>query len=344
MGCANYTITFNCVEADSLNVVYIVLNAPQYSSPAQVATIKQKWSDGTTTSAYFNRPVTMKANGISQFSSISGLESQGTIPADGSTVTLELVDDNSFEFDTSKHSFKYLVSNTEYTESDINTLIPLLTTTSTIITTPTADGTVYSSTFTYSNPSDDGYLYIVWDLRYSNQITLDYDASLALTACCSGASGTYYVNGTSFSKATMVYTDADLLTEASDGYYANGSYFRELDSALTVPLISQKLCEACTGAGGGYYAYETNNNTFYKASEACSDTDPNTGLGGFKAAGPGTTAELEVGDILYTNEFLTTPITGFNLWKHYLIPGASYTVSAKLDNSGNVLEVVKCFL
>ena len=111
MGCANYTITFNCVEAETINVVYIVLNAPEYGSgSAKTATIRQSWSNGTTDSPVFQRAILMEQDGISSFEKVSGQESSGAIPFDGSTVTLDLLEDDSFEFDTAKHSFKYLVS------------------------------------------------------------------------------------------------------------------------------------------------------------------------------------------------------------------------------------------
>lgn len=340
MGCANYTITFNCVQAETINVVYIVLNAPEYGTgEKQTATIKQKWSDGTTTSPYFQRAVLMQEDGVSRFDTITGQESSGTIPIDSSTVTVELIDDNSFNFDTGKHSFKYLVSNTQYTEADINILIPLLTTTSTIITTPSADGTMYSSTFTYSNPSDDDYLYIVWDLRYSNQQTLYYDAASDSTACCSGVSGTYYLNGTSFSSATMIYTDADLLTEAADGYYANsqtGGSYRYLETPVSDKILNTTV--ACSSCASNNFEFEIDPTQLdYPYSSACADSVFTSSL--YK---DDSFSFLQRGDVLYTDTALTVPYNGNSKWIATKKPGFTRIKFAKIDGSGNVLALYNC--
>jgi len=337
MGCANYTITFNCVEAESINVVYIVLNAPEYGSgSAKTATIRQSWSDGTTDSPSFQRAILMEQDGISAFETVSGQESSGAIPFEGSTVTLSLLEEDSFEFDTGKHSFKYLVSNTEYTEANINTLIPLLNTTATI--TNPSDGT-YRSTFTYNNSSDEDYLYIVWDLRYSNQQTLYFDASSDSTACCSGVSGTYYLNGTSFGSATMIYTDADLLIESADGYYANsqssGSY-REIETVSSAKQLSGNT--ACDSCASNSYEYNVDPTQLDQENVDCSNVTLSSSL-----YTDDSFPFLQVGDVIYTDSALTTLYNGNNKWIAMNKPGDSEVYFVLIDNSGNVLSLFTCF-
>ena len=68
MGCANYTVTFNCVTAESLNIVYVVLNSPIYSSVNAVnaeglaATIRQSWSNDDFVSPEFTREIIMSGS------------------------------------------------------------------------------------------------------------------------------------------------------------------------------------------------------------------------------------------------------------------------------------------
>jgi len=337
MGCANYTITFNCVEAETINVVYIVLNAPQYGSGSvKTATIRQNWSDGTTDSPSFQRAILMEQDGISAFETVSGQESSGAIPFEGSTVTLSLLEEDSFEFDTGKHSFKYLVSNTEYTEANINTLIPLLNTTATI--TNPSDGT-YRSTFTYNNSSDEDYLYIVWDLRYSNQQTLYFDASSDSTACCSGVSGTYYLNGTSFGSATMIYTDADLLIEAADGYYANsqsGGSYKEIETVGSNKTLT--TIATCLSCASNSYEFDIDPTQLDRASsDACGDSVFTSSL--YK---DDSFTFLQRGDVLYTDSALTTLYNGNNKWIAIRKPGFTRVKFAQVDSSGNVLSLYIC--
>lgn len=337
MGCANYTITFNCVEAETINVVYIVLNAPEYGSgSAKTATIRQSWSDGTTDSPSFQRAILMEQDGISAFETVNGQESSGAIPFEGSIVTLDLLEDDSFEFDTGKHSFKYLVSNTEYTEANINTLIPLLNTTATI--TNPSDGT-YRSTFTYNNPSDEDYLYIVWDLRYSNQQTLYFDATSDSTACCSGVSGTYYLNGTTFGSATMIYTDADLLIEGADGYYANsqsGGSYKEIETVGSNKNLT--TIATCLSCASNSYEFDIDPTQLDRASsDACGDSIFTSSL--YK---DDSFTFLQIGDVLYTDSALTTLYNGNNKWIAIRKPGFTRVRFALVDSSGNVLSLYVC--
>jgi hypothetical protein len=338
MGCANYTITFNCVEAETINVVYIVLNAPEYGGgSAKTATIRQNWSDGTTDSPSFQRTILMEEDGISAFETVNGQESSGAIPVEASTVTLDLLEDDSFEFNTGKHSFKYLVSNTEYTEANINTLIPLLNTTATI--TNPSDGT-YRSTFTYNNLSDEDYLYIVWDLRYSNQRTLYFGAASDSTACCSGISGTYYLNGTTFGSATMIYTDADLLIEAADGYYANsqsGGSYREIETVGSEKQLNGNT--VCASCASNSYEFEIDPTQIDNLdSEDCSTVTFTSSL--YKSD---SYPLLQRNDVMYTDAALTTAYNGNNKWIAIRKPGFTQIYFAQIDGSGNVLYLYICF-
>lgn len=56
-------------------------------------------------------------------------------------------------------------------------------------------------------------------------------------------STTYYINGTNFSTATAVYTDAELTTCAPDGYYRLGNITRQ---QLNCQLLQEQNCNDCS--------------------------------------------------------------------------------------------------
>ncbi len=56
-------------------------------------------------------------------------------------------------------------------------------------------------------------------------------------------STTYYINGTNFSTANTVYTDAELTTPASDGYYRLGGITRQ---QLNGQLREEEACNDCS--------------------------------------------------------------------------------------------------
>lgn len=349
MGCANYTVTFNCVESESLNVVYIVLNAPFYSSANPVlteglaATIRQRWTNSDYTSPEFVRQIIMSSDGNPFFRKETGVESEDSIPAEGAIVTFGIVDD-SFSFNTQKHSFKYLVSNTEYTSNDIDTLLPLLNTASPI--SSPVNG-LHQATFEYTNPSDDDYLYLVWDLRYSQQVTLDYDASSASTACCSGVSGTYYLDGPNLIQATMIYDNASLITESADGFYndgaSEGGFYRELDTVSSVKtLLTRTKCDGC-GPGPVLYDTFVGNTTQYNTiSQACVNKD--TTLTIYRAERSENVAGLN--DVFYTTTALTpgTEYNGNNKWipLKYANSLSADWYAVKIDGNGVVQQVSEC--
>jgi len=349
MGCANYTVTFNCVTAESLNIVYIVLNAPFYSSAnptlteGLAATIRQSWSNDDFVSPEFTREIIMSSDGNPFFKKESGVESEGSIPAEGADVTFGIVND-SFIFNPQKHSFKYLVSNTEYTSSDINTLLPLLNT-ATPIESPVSG--LNQVSFNYTNPSNHDYLYLVWDLRYSQQVTLNYDASSASTACCTASGATYYIDSPSFLSATMIYDDAALLTKSADGFYNEGSddggFYRELDTVLSVKTLQPRT--KCDGCGPGPVFYDTfvgNTTQYNSVSQACGNKDITLTI--YRAEFPINVPR--VGDVFYTTSALTggTEYNGNNKYVPLRLANSTSAewCAVKINGSGVVIEAVRC--
>ena len=60
-------------------------------------------------------------------------------------------------------------------------------------------------------------------------------------------SGTYYIDGPTLATATAVYTDADLINVAPDGWYSDGSISRQQSGGF---LTFAQTCPACTVACG----------------------------------------------------------------------------------------------
>ena len=353
MGCANYTVTFNCVTAESLNIVYIVLNAPIYSSanPSLTeglsATIRQSWSNDDFVSPEFSREIIMSSDGNPFFRKESGVESEGSIPAEGADVTFGIVND-SFIFNPQKHSFKYLISNTEYTSSDINTLLPLLNTATPIESPVTGLNQV---SFNYTNASNHDYLYLVWDLRYSQQVTLNYDASSASTACCTASGATYYIDSPSFLSATMIYDDAALLTKSADGFYNEGTddggFYRELDTVSSVKILQPRT--KCDGCGSGPVPYDTfvGNSVQYNTANdglnsACQNKAETLQL--YRASFPINAPKA--GDVFYTTSALTggTEYNGNNKYVPLRLANSASAewYATKINGSGVVVEAVRC--
>ena len=178
---ATYSLQIGCPQTENLTVKRIVINSS--GDAALSSSVRYRWSDGTTISPYQSDSVILEEDGVSLFESQTGPSSFGTIPPDGATVTMQnrQLSGDTFPFDPLSDKLKYLVSNTNYNEADVNTLIPLLNTATPIT---NVGGNTYQSSFTYTNASNDDYLYLVWDYRVATPIELCYNATSSEGSCC----------------------------------------------------------------------------------------------------------------------------------------------------------------
>lgn len=126
---------------------------------------------------------------VSQYTEFSGAQGFGSIPTDGSTVTVicNKFGFDDFTFDPTQNKFRYLRSTTLYENNtaDINTLLSLSTDITPI--NDTSAPNTYSAQFTMPSNGDE-YLYLIWDYRQSTPIELCYSTETTLDACC-GCSG-----------------------------------------------------------------------------------------------------------------------------------------------------------
>ncbi len=243
---ATYSLNVGCVATQELTVIRLVKNTDRLDTK----TIHHEyfWSESGHTSPITTDVFTFDDGPVSFYKSVTGNESQGVTPKEGATVTLRhrQVTGDTATFGTDK--FKYLVSNTLYSENDIATLTPLLQE-ATPISNPSTG--VHEATFTYNNPSDHQYLYLVWDYGIGVADSLCYSSSTINDACCtcdSDSLTTYYVDGSDLSDALGIYTDTALLTKATDGFYSDLTIVREQTSG---DLLTQSNCPSCSGGEGG---------------------------------------------------------------------------------------------
>lgn len=177
---ATYNILSNCVESDQITVIRIVVNSP--SNEGQTTHNNYNWSLNGYNSPTNIDFVLLESDGVSLYQSITGPVSVGVIPSFGSTIKMQsdkYITDT-FDFDPASNSLKYLVSDTLYTESDINTLRPLLNTATPIINPSSGK---FESSFVYNNPSKLQYLYLVWDLLNAYSVGLCYSDISGEDAC-----------------------------------------------------------------------------------------------------------------------------------------------------------------
>jgi hypothetical protein len=167
-------ITVNCPTANELTVVEIVLT----SNADAGKSIYSQWryTDGAYTGS-LQSSLVLFASGVnpiaSRFNSVSGLQGQANMPTNGSTVRMA---SNkfalaNFDFDPAQNKFRYLRTNTVYNNNtvDINALI-----TAASVGTTLGSGTYYYANVSAGTTGD--YLYLVWDLRDSQETNLCWSA------------------------------------------------------------------------------------------------------------------------------------------------------------------------
>jgi hypothetical protein len=168
-------ITVNCVTANELTVVEVVLT----SNTDAGKSIYSQWryTDGPYTGS-LQSSLVIFAPGVnpiaSRFNSVSGLQGQANMPTNGSTVRMA---SNkfalaNFDFDPAQNKFRYLRTNTVYNNNTVGI--------NALITAASVGTTLGSGTYYYANVpagTTGNYLYLVWDLRDSQETNLCWSAN-----------------------------------------------------------------------------------------------------------------------------------------------------------------------
>jgi hypothetical protein len=247
---ATYTVSSICPENENLTVHKIVINGSGYVD--QTIHAQFRWKYNSYLSPIDTDYVTFDDDGVSLEKDITGEQSQGVIPVNGSDVYLisNKFSGDTYDFNPSTNRFRYLATNTTYS---IPALLPL---------TSEASPIVNPSTGRYYGVANDvdlttnQHLYLVWDYRTSSSIELCYAVNSLETVCCNcDSTSTYYIDADSFEFASAIYTDSGLTIPAPDGYYSLGvatAYRRVLDGVLQ-PLDYCDDCDPCTTWTGGTF-------------------------------------------------------------------------------------------
>jgi hypothetical protein len=168
---ASYTITINCPETYTLTVKRIVLTSPD--DEGKTITNSYRWLLDGYVSPYNVDLITFSETGVSLFAQRTGLMSNGVIPADESLVVMysQKDVDDTYVFVEGVNSFKYLSSDVDYGEEDLETIISLLSTATPLTLFD------YGGNFTYDKGTGPYYLYLVWDYRKADYSSDDYSPS-----------------------------------------------------------------------------------------------------------------------------------------------------------------------
>ena len=175
---ATYNLTVNCPDAPEITVVRVVLNS--VDNLGETIHNKYNWTLDSISSPYKTDFVIMEDDSVSLYASETGMSSRGMLPAFGSTIKMSSnkLTDDTFVFDN--NNFKYLVSDTLYTEAEIGLLRAELVNITPVVSPSTGN---YETSFVYNNPSGHQYLYLVWDYAVSTPINLCYDETSFIDVC-----------------------------------------------------------------------------------------------------------------------------------------------------------------
>ena len=184
---STYEVIVECPEEKEIRVVQVVVNSNNYAG--QFIHTSYNWSDGSTVSPSTGfSSAQLKVTQPAEYVENIGIRSLGVFPYTGSNITLRTekfgIDD--FDFNPSKHRFRILSSNTQYTNSvaDIDALLAASTTVGPI-SNPVAN-TFEATEVAMSIPDGNLYLYLIWDLRLVSSQTVCYcpAGSTADDVCC----------------------------------------------------------------------------------------------------------------------------------------------------------------
>ena len=182
---ATYTSLVNCPPVAELTIIQIVLT--ESSTNGESTHFGYNWSDSNITSPTTSVLANLGLINPSEYTLATGQRSVGVFPYNGTDILMrvnsEFNDTYVFPVPNSNPSpFKYLSSNIEYTQAQINTLIPLLNNVPGPIANPSAG--VYQSIINNIDlPIGNQFLYLVWDLRTVSSSTLCVNSTVS-EACC----------------------------------------------------------------------------------------------------------------------------------------------------------------
>lgn len=185
---ADVELVVNCPAADTLEIIQVCISDNE--DFGKFIHNQYRWIDGAFVSPLHQEQVQLtlgpSAPLVSQYSSVSGLQGAGVIPADGATVSIiskKIPPTDDFVFVNPPMNFKYLRSSTLYanTPASIQNLINASTQG-----TLDASGapSTYLSQFVMPSGNSGDKLYLIYDYREPVLAELCYSSVSAFDACC----------------------------------------------------------------------------------------------------------------------------------------------------------------
>lgn len=181
------------------------------------------------------------------------------------------------------------------------------------------------------------------DLGYAPYIT----EPPALTACQRANFGPLtevYVDSTDIQSITRFYDDATGTSfSPSTGYYSDGVYAIEWNGTA---VVNEVLCAAQTTTTSDpsqdlLSGYDFNTGTGWTSgANACSAPGEDVVRIRYNISNSDT---VSIGTAVYTDNGLTSPLNGGNLWYHYYEIGSiTPTQSLQINNSGVIVNIFNC--
>jgi len=182
------TIDFKitCPNALEMTIVEVCVNSND--DGGELIHNEYRWSDSSYVSPIHSNQVRLSYGTemiISKYETIVAPQGGGVVPADGATVTMRsnriAASGDNFDFDTDEHKLFFLRSALLYDNNttDIEALIQ----DATEITPVTGGPDLYEGSFTMPTSSDP-YLYLIYDYRDKQEVTLCYSSTSAEESCC----------------------------------------------------------------------------------------------------------------------------------------------------------------
>jgi hypothetical protein len=237
------SILANCCEAETLNIVEVVLT--NNSEVGETIHTQYRYSDGSFIGPLLSNLVVFQSGTgtplVSRYNITSGFVGSGGFPPELSTMRLstnKIVPD-SYDFDIAQDKFKYFRSPVLFDNNDID-IQALLASSSTA--TPNSGSTpLFYADFIVPAGTNGDYLYLIWDLREAILAELCFAANV-IDACCECTPGNYYLNA-SFTNSTSIFIDINMTTFAPNGFYSFGGIVRELVDGVLLP---PQTCNTCS--------------------------------------------------------------------------------------------------
>jgi hypothetical protein len=178
------SVIVGCTNADLLTIVQVVVTNDFQSG--QTIQTQYRYVKGTYTSPLQSVSTTFLSSTnnplVSRYSLLTGPVGPGAFPPAGSTLSIitNKLSTDTFVFNPATDKFRYLMSNTLYTNTpaNISTLLGLST-----VATPNQGGGI-NNFANFTVPALQNYLYLIWDFRDAVPVTLCFSTASTLNACC----------------------------------------------------------------------------------------------------------------------------------------------------------------